>query len=73
MRLIGWVASVRSASSPGTPTMRWAVTRLRLTAVVLLPALSPHAVPVSSGEANGSKPAFVQSSSIATNVPKIPS
>src|SRR5881396_2889841 len=47
-RLIGCpVASDRSGSSPGTPTIRFAVTRRRVTAAVLLPAFGPNAVPVS--------------------------
>ena len=71
MRLIGWVASVRIGSSPGTPTMRDATTRRRVTAAVLLPCFSPKGLPVSAGLANGSKSAVVQSSSIALNVSRM--
>ena len=71
IRLIGWVASVRICSSPGTPTMRAAATRRRVTASVLLPFLTPKGLPVSAGLANGSNSADVQSSSIALNVSMI--
>ena len=71
MRLIGWVASVRIGSSPGTPTMRSAVTRCRVTAGVLLPCFTPNGLSVSAGLAKGSKPSFVQSSSMALNVSRM--
>ena len=71
MRLTGWVASVRIGSSPGTPTIRWAVTRRRVMASVFEPSLTPNGLSVSSGLAKGSKPSFVQSSSIALNVSRM--
>ena len=48
--------------------MRDAVTRRRVTAAVFDPVLTPNGLSVSAGEANGSKPLIVQSSSIASNV-----
>ena len=61
------LSSVRIGSSSGAPIMRFAVTRWRVIASLLLPFLGPKALPVSSGEANGSKVAFVQSARIASN------
>ena len=71
IRLIVWVSSVRICSSPGTPTIREAVTRRRVTASVFDPFLTPNGLSVSAGLANGSNPSFVQSSSIALNVSRI--
>ena len=51
--------------------MRWAATRRRVTAAVLLPFLRPHGFSVSSGLAKGSNVVFVQSSSIARNVARM--
>ena len=51
--------------------MRLAATRRRVMASVLLPSLTPNGLSVSAGLANGSKPALVQSSSIALNVSRI--
>ena len=66
MRFTGCpVASERSGSSPGTPTIRCAVTRVRVMAARLSPRFSPKGDPVSWGAANGSYPSFVQSASIA--------
>ena len=62
---------MRISSSPGTPTIRWAATRRRVTAAVLLPFFNPHGPAVSSGLANGSNVVFVQSSSIALNVARM--
>ena len=67
------MSSERSGSSPGTPTIRWAVTRVRVTASRLSPFFSPNGDPVSCGAANGSYPSFVQSASIALNVAMISS
>ena len=50
------------------PTIRLAVRRLRVIALLLLPCLGPNALPVSCGAANGSKPSLVQSSSSASNI-----
>ena len=66
-RLIGKpLSSVRIGSSPGAPIMRLAVTRCRVIARLLLPFFGPNALPVSSGDAKGSKVAFVQSARIAS-------
>ena len=48
--------------------MRAAVTRWRVMAARLSPFLMPKAEPVSVGEAKGSNPMFVQSSSISSKV-----
>ena len=48
--------------------MRAAVTRWRVMAARLSPFLMPKAEPVSVGDANGSKPSLVQSSSISSKV-----
>jgi len=61
------LSSVRRGSSPGAAIIRLAVTRWRVIASLLLPFFGPKALPVSCGLANGSKPALVQSSSIASN------
>jgi hypothetical protein len=69
IRLTGWpLSSLRRPSSPGTATIRAAVTRCRLIADRLSPFFNPNAEPVSCGEANGSKVRLVQSSSMASNV-----
>ena len=69
MRFTGWpLASSRSGSSPGSDTIRCAVTRCRVMAASLFPCLGPNAEPVSSGLANGSKLSFVQSESMAANM-----
>ena len=67
--MTGWpFSSLRRPSSPGTLTIRAAVTRWRVMAARFSPCLTPNAEPVSVGDANGSKPSFVQSSSIASKV-----
>ena len=51
--------------------MRRVAIRVRSIAEPFSPCLRPNAVPVSSGAANGSKPSFVQSCSIALKVAMI--
>ena len=69
-------AAVALGNVPDAPeTRRYlgmeAAERRRVTAAVLLPFLVPQAPAVSTGLANGSNVSFVQSSSIARNVPPI--
>src|SRR5580658_5219158 len=68
IRLMVWVASVRICSSSSQLTIRLDATLRLVTAAMLLPFLSPKALPVSSGEAKGSNEAFVQSASMCSNV-----
>ena len=69
MRFTGWVSSVRTGVSPGSPTIRLAVTRCRVTAPSLAPFFAPQGAPVSMGAAKGSYPALVQSEIIRRKTP----
>ncbi|MNV88320.1 hypothetical protein D3C71_1825160 [compost metagenome] len=63
--------SLRSGESSGRPGMRLVAMRKRSMASMLSPFLRPNALPVSSGAANGSNVALVQSRRMALNVAMI--